>query len=82
MITKILNGIVTIEPWGFSANKYSLEEFTAKDLLIERQILAAYRMAHPVSCDLFLELDEQIAKAIDDKFDKNGKELRESHGKI
>lgn len=39
MITKIENGIVTVEPYGFSAGRYPIEEFTAEDLVIERNKL-------------------------------------------
>lgn len=77
MITKIdENGIVTVEPYGFSPGTYPLSEFTADDLLEERRILAGYMQTHRVSCDLFLTLDDQIARAIDDKFEKDGKEVK------
>ena len=67
MITEIKNGIVTVSPYGFSPGTYPLEEFTADDLLEERRILATYRQAHPGSSNLFRELDDQIARTIDNK---------------
>lgn len=67
MITKIENGIVTVSAYGFAPGKYPIEEFTAEDMLEERRILDTYRQAHPVSCDLFRKLDDQIARLIDYK---------------
>lgn len=67
MITKIENGIVIVEPYGFSPGKYPLSEFTADDLLEERRILAGFIQTHQVFSGLFRELDDKIARAIDQK---------------
>mgnify|MGYP001564742148 CR=1 FL=1 len=71
MITKIENGIVTVLSYGYTPGIYSVEEFTAEELLEERRILATYRQAHPVSNDLFRKLDDQIARLIDSKCKEN-----------
>lgn len=77
MITKIENGIVTCEPYGFSPGTYPIAEFTADDLLEERRILGTYCQAHQITGDVFRKLDDQIARAIDNKFDKEtGKEKK------
>lgn len=70
MITKIENGIVTVEAYGFSPGTYPIEEFTADDLLEERRILVGYMQMHQVSCNLFQKLNDQIARLIDDKCNK------------
>lgn len=67
MITKISNGIVTVGPYGFVPGNYPIEEFTADDLLIERRIFWTYCQAHPITGDVFRNLDDQIAREIDQK---------------
>lgn len=72
MITKISEtGSITCEAYGFSPGTYPLSEFTADDLLEERRILHTYCQAHQITGDVFRKLDDQIARAIDDKCNKS-----------
>ena len=67
MITKIENGIIEVMQTGLPAGKYHVQDVAADELLEERRLLALYRQTHPTSCNLFLELDDQIARLIDMK---------------
>lgn len=78
MITKIENGIVTIKAYGFSEGKYPVEEFTAEDWVIERNILQGYLMYVPkidptvqeiLKIKSLEKLTEKISTIIDDKID-------------
>ena len=75
MITKIEDGIIEVEQRGFPAGKYRIEDFSAEELLEERRVLADYMQLHPVSCDLFIKLDDQIARLIDQKCNEPDKEI-------
>lgn len=85
MITKIDNGIVTVSAYGFSPGTYPIEEFTADDLVKERNklhIKMQYeRKVSPTQEEIneikeIEKLIEEVSILIDQKFDKNGKEIK------
>ena len=82
MITKIENGIITVSPFGFSPGKYSINEFSAEELLEERRILAIYCQTHPESSDALRDVDDQIARLIDKKCNEKGNGSHESNRKV
>ncbi len=76
------NGKVIVKPHGIMPGTYYISEFTAEELVIEREIIQGYLLyaskIEPTVQEILeiksLEkLVEKISTVIDDKFKKDGK---------